>query len=244
MDSLKPLSTASSGPQHKLSSQVVSTETAQQPFADVLKSQQAAPLEADKRAELLGNLYELHQRAQITGVPTSLYNAAVQALGLDPVADPFAGIHSLQAAGFETGSPSIGAILKYGPKPQAHGNQSYLAQEPVSATNLATDPKLSTSSTVLPQSQAQQDPEVDSKIEPMMVPNESAIRTELAELNAQYEQLLGGASTYFEAATTLAQRTDIQPFKTFTLSQALPLIQQALSAQAAIKTAADWLQNK
>jgi hypothetical protein len=244
MDSPKPLSTASAEPQHKLSSQKLSTETSQQPFADVLKSQQAAPLEADKRAELLGNLYELHQRAQITGVPTSLYNAAVQALGLDPIADPFAGIHALKAAGFEAGSPSIGAILKYGAKPQAHGNQSYLAQEPSLAPSPATGLKQSTSAMESLQSQAQQDTEVDSKIEPMMEPNEPAIFAELSELNAQYDQLLDGATNYFEAATALAQRTDIQPYKTFTLSQALPLMQQALANQAAIKTAADWLQTK
>lgn len=88
------------------------------------------PKEAENFERALANFYQIHQRSQITGVPTTEYNNAVRALGLDPDDDPLAGIKMLEQAGFTTGSPTIGAILEHGATPQAQGNQSYLAQAP------------------------------------------------------------------------------------------------------------------
>jgi len=57
--------------------------------------------------------YQVHQRSQITGVPTSEYNEAIAALGLDK-GQSFAATDMLNKAGFDTGMPSVAAILRYG----------------------------------------------------------------------------------------------------------------------------------
>jgi hypothetical protein len=57
--------------------------------------------------------YQVHQRSQITGVPTSEYNQAIAALGLDK-GQSFAATDMLNKAGFNTGMPSVSAILRYG----------------------------------------------------------------------------------------------------------------------------------
>ena len=57
--------------------------------------------------------YQVHQRSQITGVPTSEYNQAIAALGLDK-GQSFAATDMLNKAGFDTGMPSVAAILRYG----------------------------------------------------------------------------------------------------------------------------------
>ena len=57
--------------------------------------------------------YQIHQRSQITGVPTSEYNQAIVALGLDK-GQSFAATDMLNQAGFNTGMPSVSAILRYG----------------------------------------------------------------------------------------------------------------------------------
>ena len=57
--------------------------------------------------------YQVHQRSQITGVPTSEYNQAIEALGLDK-GQSFAATDMLNKAGFNTGMPSVAAILSYG----------------------------------------------------------------------------------------------------------------------------------
>ena len=57
--------------------------------------------------------YQVHQRSQITGVPTSEYNQAIAALGLDK-GQSFAATDMLNKAGYNTGMPSVEAILRYG----------------------------------------------------------------------------------------------------------------------------------
>lgn len=57
--------------------------------------------------------YEVHQRSQITGVPTTEYNQAIAALGLGK-GQSFAATDMLNKAGYNTGMPSIEAILRYG----------------------------------------------------------------------------------------------------------------------------------
>jgi hypothetical protein len=61
----------------------------------------------------LNAFYEVHQRSQITGVPSSEYNQAIAALGLDK-GQSFAATDMLIKAGFDTGMPSLAAILRYG----------------------------------------------------------------------------------------------------------------------------------
>ena len=70
--------------------------------------------------------YQVHQRSQITGVPTSEYNEAIAALGLDK-GQSFAATDMLNKAGFDTGMPSVAAILRYGNTNNTSvGNLSFL----------------------------------------------------------------------------------------------------------------------
>ena len=70
--------------------------------------------------------YQVHQRSQITGVPTSEYNEAISALGLDK-GQSFAATDMLNKAGFDTGMPSVAAILRYGnTSDTSTGNLSFL----------------------------------------------------------------------------------------------------------------------
>jgi len=76
----------------------------------------------------LDAFYELHQQSQITGVSTAKYNAALESLGLE-AGDNLEAIHLLSANGYNTGAPSVDAILKYGDTTQEVGNHSYMKQE-------------------------------------------------------------------------------------------------------------------
>ena len=70
--------------------------------------------------------YQVHQRSQITGVPTSEYNQAIADLGLDK-GQSFAATDMLNKAGFDTGMPSVAAILRYGnTSDTSTGNLSFL----------------------------------------------------------------------------------------------------------------------
>ena len=70
--------------------------------------------------------YQVHQRSQINGVPTSEYNQAIAALGLDK-GQSFAATDMLNQAGFNTGMPSVSAILRYGNTSNAStGNLNFL----------------------------------------------------------------------------------------------------------------------
>jgi len=70
--------------------------------------------------------YEVHQRSQITGVPTNEYNQAIAALGLEK-GQSFAATDMLNKAGYNTGMPSIAAILRYGnTSDTSRGNLNFL----------------------------------------------------------------------------------------------------------------------
>ena len=70
--------------------------------------------------------YEVHQRSQITGVPTNEYNRAIAALGLGE-GQSFAATDMLNKAGYDTGMPSVEAILRYGNTSDTSiGNLSFL----------------------------------------------------------------------------------------------------------------------
>ena len=70
--------------------------------------------------------YQVHQRSQITGVPTNEYNQAIAALGLDK-GQSFAATDMLNKAGYNTGMPSVEAILRYGnPSDNSTGNLNFL----------------------------------------------------------------------------------------------------------------------
>jgi hypothetical protein len=198
-------------------------------FSQVLKSEQTLTSDAEKRSQAILHFYDIHQRSQITGVPIPEYNAAVAALGLDAEKDPFAAIQVLQEAGFETGAPTLGAILKYGAAPQTSGNQSYLAQA-------GTTARLPT--VALPE------PESEQALTPAIMPDTQAVTQEVQALSTQFGNLLGPATNYFEAATQLAKQIDLQPYMKFTLDQALPMIQDALQLNQSVMTTDRWLQSK
>ena len=85
-------------------------------------------LEDSSFQEALENFYELHQRSQISGVPTHTYQGALRDLGIDTQSSQaaFHGIKLLEDNGYGTGKPSDEAILKYGAINQEHGNKSYM----------------------------------------------------------------------------------------------------------------------
>jgi len=78
--------------------------------------------------EALLNFYEIHQRSQITGVPTNEYNNAVKALGIDINDTNFhsKAVELLSQNQFSTDFPSQDAVLKYGNTQQEHGNRAYM----------------------------------------------------------------------------------------------------------------------
>jgi uncharacterized protein YwqG len=78
--------------------------------------------------EALLNFYEIHQRSQITGVPTNEYNNAVKALGIDINDTNFHSkvVELLSQNQFSTDFPSQDAVLKYGNTQQEHGNRAYM----------------------------------------------------------------------------------------------------------------------
>jgi len=215
-------------------------------FGQVLKSQQTGPSPTDKeaqRAQAILNFYEIHQRSQITGVPTAEYNAAVAALGLDAEKDSFAAIKLLQDKGFEMGAPSLGAILKYGATPQVSGNQSYLAQaeetKPKSAPK-STPPDDNTQALLQVQAQlAEPAPEVVDQR-----PDQSAVAHEIQTLNQEFGGVLGSSGNYFEAVKHMSKQVDITPYLSMTLAQALPMIAAVLEANQLGMTTDRWLQGK
>ena len=70
--------------------------------------------------------YQVHQRSQITGVPTSEYDQAIAALGLDK-GQSFAATDMLSKAGFDTGMPSLATILRHGNTSDTNkGNLNFL----------------------------------------------------------------------------------------------------------------------
>ncbi len=228
-------------------------------FGQMLKSQQTESSPGDKeaqRTQAILNFYEIHQRSQITGVPTAEYNAAVAALGLDAEKDPFAAIKLLQDKGFEMGAPSLGAILKYGATPQVSGNQSYVAQ--VEETKHGTTPM--TAPTTVPkaapktvpleaettqallQVQAQLDEPAPEVVDQR--PEQSAVAQEIQTLNQQFGGVLGSSGNYFEAVKHMSEQVDITPYLSMTLAQALPLIAEALESNQLGMTTDRWLQSK
>jgi hypothetical protein len=61
--------------------------------------------------------YDIHQQSQITGVPTSQYNAARDAFLADQgmsAGDTFGAIGALTSKGYMTGMPTLDAVIKYG----------------------------------------------------------------------------------------------------------------------------------
>ena len=90
----------------------LNSETAQQvsfvgSLGEVSKSDESPHEKAIKA------FYEVHQRSQITGVPTNEYNQVIAALGLGE-GQSFAATDMLNKAGYHTGMPSVEAILRYG----------------------------------------------------------------------------------------------------------------------------------
>jgi hypothetical protein len=209
-------------------------------FGQVLKNQTSQLSSVDQRAKAIENFYEVHQRSQITGVPTSEYKAAVAALGLCADKEPFAAIKLLQDNGFDTGAPSLEAILKYGVAPQASGNQSYLAQVdegnhtitnlPVSATT-ALEP-------VLGQPDEPEPSVVDQR------PDLTNVAQEIQALNEKFGEVLGPSKNYFEAVTHMSKQLDISPYLSMTLDQALPKIAAALEVIPLGMTTDRWLKGK
>jgi len=210
------------------------------PFSSILKSQQLQLNEGTDRAKALENFYEIHQRSQITGVPTAVYNSAIKTLGLDPVQDPFAGIRALQEAGFDTGAPSLAAILKYGAEPKAQGNQSYMAQG--TATPKEDPPAMVSLAEIQPAEKAQTTDVAGQ--EPIILPDEVGITQEIQNLNEKYNNLLGPATNYYEAVSHLSKQINLTPYLNFTLSQALPMIKESLQLNETVWTAERWLQSK
>lgn len=243
-----PVQSASSSSDHAKPIQVKSDAVhSTGAFRQMFISQQTEPSPSDKEAQwsqAILNFYEIHQRSQITGVPTAEYNAAVAALGLDVQKDPFAAIKLLLDKGFEMGTPSLGAILKYGATPQVSGNQSYLAQtdeaKPAPAPSPA--PFLAETTQVLLQTQAQLDESAPEVVDQR--PDPSAVAQEIQTLNQQFGGVLGSSGNYFEAVKHISKQVDITPYLSMTLAQALPLIAEALEANQLGMTTDRWLQSK
>jgi hypothetical protein len=103
----------------------LNSETAQQvsfagSLGEVSKSDESPHEKAIKA------FYEVHQRSQITGVPINEYNQAIAALGLGE-GQIFAATDMLNKAGYDTGMPSMSAILRYGnTSDTSQGNLSFL----------------------------------------------------------------------------------------------------------------------
>lgn len=207
-------------------------------FGQVLKDQQSQPSEVDQHVQAILNFYDIHQRSQITGVPISEYKAAVAALGLDPEKDTFAAINLLQEKGFETGAPSLAAILKYGAAPQVSGNQSYLAQVDETSLNVTNLPDSGTPALVQVQLDDSEPEVVDQR------PDLSAVTQEIQTLNQKFGEVLGPSKNYFEAVTHLSKQLDIAPYQSMSLSQALPMIAAALETHTLGITTDQWLKGK
>lgn len=209
-------------------------------FGQVLKNQTSQLSSVDQRAKAIEHFYEVHQRSQITGVPRSEYKAAVAALGLDADKEPFAAIKLLQDNGFDTGAPSLEAILKYGAAPQVSGNQSYLAQAEEAKPNETSLP-VSATTTLAPVHDKLAGPEpavVDQR------PDLTSVAQEIQTLNEKFGDVLGPSKNYFEAVTHMSKQLDIAPYLSMTLDQALPKIAAVLEANQLGMTTDRWLKGK
>jgi hypothetical protein len=212
----------------------------QDAFRQLLKNQTSQISSVDHRAQAIEKFYEVHQRSQITGVPTSEFKAAVAGLGLDADKEPFAAIKLLQENGFDTGAPSLEAILKYGATPQTSGNQSYLAQADEVNPNI-TPPAARGTTALAPVLEQPDEPEqafVDQR------PDLMSVAQEIQTLNEKFGGVLGPSKNYFEAVTHLSKELDIAPYLSMTLDQALPKITAALEANQIGMITDRWLKGK
>lgn len=209
-------------------------------FGKVLKNQTSQINSVDQRGQAIENFYEVHQRSQITGVPTSEYKAALSALGLDADKELFEAIKLLQEKGFETGSPSLEAILKYGATPKVSGNQSYLAQADEDKPNISNLPSSATKALAPVQEQLDEpEPEVvDSR------PDLASVAQEIQALNEKFGDLMGPSKNYYDAVTHMSKQLDISPYLSMTLDQALPKIAETLEANQLGMTTDRWLKGK
>lgn len=104
----------------------LSIQNSEQSQVSVLKNVSSTVSSSFKEA--LDAFYEIHQRSQITGVSTHIYNKALDSIGIDSsqAFSAIEGINLLQAYGYNTNRPTDEAILKYGTADQEHGNKSYM----------------------------------------------------------------------------------------------------------------------
>ncbi len=104
----------------------LSIQNSEQSQVSVLKNVSSTVSSSFKEA--LDAFYEIHQRSQITGVSTYVYNKALDSIGIDSsqTFSAIEGINLLQAYGYNTNRPTDEAILKYGTADQEHGNKSYM----------------------------------------------------------------------------------------------------------------------
>lgn len=106
------------------SSSITSEKAQQGAFVGSLN--QVSNSQESPHQKALKAFYQVHQRSQITGVPTSEYNQAIAALGLEK-GQSFAATDMLNQAGYNTGMPSVAAILRYGNTSNtSSGNLSFL----------------------------------------------------------------------------------------------------------------------
>ena len=104
----------------------LSVQNSEQSQVSALKNVSSTASSSSKEA--LDAFYEIHQRSQITGVSTYVYNKALDSIGIDSsqTFSAIEGINLLQAYGYNTNKPTDEAILKYGTADQEHGNKSYM----------------------------------------------------------------------------------------------------------------------
>ncbi len=104
----------------------LSVQNSEQSQVSALKNVSSTASSSFKEA--LDAFYEIHQRSQITGVSTYVYNKALDSIGIDSsqTFSAVEGINLLQTYGYNTNRPTDEAILKYGALDQEHGNKSYM----------------------------------------------------------------------------------------------------------------------
>ena len=232
-------------------------------FSNVLSTQSLSS-NSFEHQNALNHFYDLHQRSQITGVSTTEYNDAIKALGLDPSKGPFAAIDLLREAGYDTSSPSIKAILNYGSSSQKHGNQTYLAQPSDSSSLVKTSRKsdlveesiaeqatpIKLSETLVGISElskttvtqgATTEMSATNSLPKAMAMDISMGAEEEMDVLTRYSEFLEGATNYFEAATVVSNKVDMQSYSHLTLQKALPLILDKLSLSSSFSTTQQWL---
>lgn len=149
-------------------------------FSDTMKEVSQQATEA---------FYQIHQRSQITGVPTNEYNQAMKDIGFQP-GENLDAIRWLGQQGYATGAPSVEAILKYGNQADASSNRTYMNPE--------KNPAPASQQTPAEQNQA--------------------LDEHLAQMNAATNNLFEDASNYYEAAETAVENTG-ESIKAMTLEQ-------------------------